>query len=237
MALPIAAGAPLGWLALAYLLRPDGEVTAHWLRREVVEHVALYVYLELSTSVVLSSLGWTLGGLVDRLAQDAHTDSLTGLVNRRALEARLVEEMARAKRYGTQLVLVVVDVDDFKAINDERGHDGGDATLTRLARCLRGVARESDVVARPAGDEFVLLLPHTERSAAVAVCERLRESAAVAVPGLTVTLGGAVYRPELHHTPRAFFHDADQALYAAKQAGKNCVRFAAGDEPPLPAFK
>ncbi len=227
LAIPIAAGAPLGWLVLSCLLHGELQSIVSWTMRELAEHAALYAYLEISTTLVLVLLGGLLGTLSDRLERDALTDVLTGLYNRRYLETRILEEMARARRHGTPLALVLIDVDDFKTINDQQGHDVGDALLRRVARQIRAEARGSDIAARPAGDEFVVLLPHADKSSTSAFCERLRAGVAARLEGTTVSIGGGLFAPEQHRTPRDFFRAADHALYAAKQAGKNRVALSA----------
>ena len=102
------------------------------------------------------------------------TDSLTGVSNRRALEARLAEEIARTQRYDEPLTLIMVDVDFFKAYNDSYGHLAGDAVLQGIAKLLRQYARPVDMVARYGGEEFALLLPNTDLENGMIVAERLR---------------------------------------------------------------
>lgn len=227
LAVPIAAGAPLGWLLISLLYhRGPSEPLFRWAQGELRDHWLLYTYLEVSTTAVLGGLGWALGRLTDRLTRDSLTDALTGLFNRRYLEARLRQEMERARRHGSSLVLVIIDVDGFKVINDTQGHDAGDAVLRRLARLLREEVRGSDVAARAAGDEFVVLLPHADRAAAATFCERLRAHAATSLSGTTLSIGAGLFIREEHATPRDFFRDVDRALYAAKHRGKNRFEFA-----------
>ncbi|MDD5167979.1 MAG: sensor domain-containing diguanylate cyclase [Syntrophales bacterium] len=104
----------------------------------------------------------------------AYNDSLTGLLNRRAMEPFLRRELARAKRYGTPLSLVFVDLDDFKPVNDRFGHDRGDEMLIYVAAAFKELSRESDIIARFAGDEFVLILPGISRAEALFFMERLK---------------------------------------------------------------
>lgn len=160
----------------------------------------------------------------------AHTDFLTGLANRRQFIALAGTEIARTRRSGRPLSLLVCDMDKFKSINDEYGHLAGDQTICQVARHLREAVREIDVVGRFGGDEFVVLLPEIPLEEARRVAERLRAGVA-AMPvtladgrqltitlsiGLTTLQPGDVALEDL-------FHRADTGLYAAKNGGRNCV--------------
>tara|TARA_R110002094_G_scaffold119884_1_gene114876 strand:+ start:1212 stop:2561 length:1350 start_codon:yes stop_codon:yes gene_type:complete len=169
-----------------------------------------------------------LEALNDRLEQLSSTDPLTQLNNRRALEGRLHEELSRSKRAGEPLSLLIVDVDHFKRYNDSYGHPEGDQALRALAAALRDVSRTNDTVARLGGEEFVLLLPHTDASGCCAVARRLAqlvsrlEGLRVAI---TVSTGGATPVPVIGSiripTADALMRRADEALYRAKQEGRN----------------
>jgi len=162
----------------------------------------------------------------------AVTDGLTGLFNHRRFQEGLAAEIARARRYGHPVSLVLVDIDHFKSYNDAHGHQAGDALLSGLALTLRGAARENDLVARYGGEEFAFLLPQTAKGEAVAlarrVCtavERRDWDGAGALPGgrLTVSLGVAAF-PEDAQAHADLVQRADQALYLAKREGRNQVR-------------
>ena len=161
-----------------------------------------------------------------RLARLSVTDQLTSLPNRRAFDERLREEAARAQRHGTPLVLALLDLDRFKAINDGFSHDIGDRVLVRVAELLHGSLRASDVAARWGGEEFALLLPETRTRDATSVLERVR--AAVAdhawariAPGLSVTASiGAADLAEAGDVS-ALLRLADRRLYGAKDAGRD----------------
>ena len=160
------------------------------------------------------------------LEQLAITDGLTKIHNHRFFQDQLGREIKRADRMGTPLALVLVDIDDFKALNDRHGHAAGDGVLERLAALLVGETRDQDLVARYGGEEFAVLAPGTDRSGALALAEKLRLASSESffdVAGrriaITVSVGVAVY----HGDREAFFHEADRALYAAKGAGKDCV--------------
>ena len=156
---------------------------------------------------------------VERLAT---FDPLTGLGNRRVFEEALEREVARASRLGVALALVLVDVDLFKAVNDQFGHQTGDDVLRRVGAAVASVARASDVAARFGGEEFVLLLPDCDEARAVGVAERVR--AAIASCGgpvpVTASAGVAVGRwPFLSRD--GLVRIADEALYSSKRAGRD----------------
>jgi diguanylate cyclase (GGDEF)-like protein len=154
----------------------------------------------------------------------AVTDSLTGLLNRRGLEDRLAEELARCRRNGHELSLVMIDCDGLKAVNDSGGHELGDAVLQRIAECLRAHKRVADVAGRLGGDEFVVLLPETGASDAIGVAERFRRelSATPLADGRTITAAlGVANFPADGDTAAGLLRVADRTLYAAKQSGGN----------------
>jgi len=168
-----------------------------------------------------------------RLAEQAMTDELTGLANRRHGAHELERAVALAVRHGHDhvLALVRVDVDRFKAINDTHGHQAGDEVLAEVARRLAGAVRSGDELARWGGDEFVAILPATDRAGALAAAERMRVAVAaapVAVAGveLTVTIS-AGWAHWVGDTPDDLLARADRALYEAKDRGRDTVRPAA----------
>jgi diguanylate cyclase (GGDEF)-like protein len=155
----------------------------------------------------------------------AMCDPLTALPNRRACEASLLREIARATREGGVFSIIMLDVDHFKSINDRFGHEAGDQALVALADILRCNLRASDEAARWAGDEFVLVLPATSIKNAHFVAERIRRAVAAAElrpAEATVTLGVA----ELiagRDDPYTLLARADINLYEAKRKGRNCT--------------
>ncbi len=158
----------------------------------------------------------------------ALTDALSGLANRRALDDTFLRQVAQARRSGMPLSVLMLDLDRFKLVNDRYGHDRGDEVLARVSLVIRESARDSDFKARFGGEEFVVLLPDTDRDGAVVVAEKLREEVgAIAHPGVersvTVSIGVATF-PADGDSPETLLHSADLALYAAKHAGRNCVR-------------
>jgi diguanylate cyclase len=159
----------------------------------------------------------------------ARTDSLTGLMNYGAMLARLDEEIDRARRQGSAVSCLLVDLDDFKLINDQWGHLAGDGVLRRVAGILRHEFRRFDRVARYGGDEFVVILPNAEAGRAVVAGERalrrLREIH-VEVAGerphtLHASIGLATWRPP--ETAHDLLARADEALRQVKQTGKDSI--------------
>jgi len=164
---------------------------------------------------------------VQRVKQLAFLDGLTGIFNRRYLETRLNEEIERSRRYDTILSVAMVDVDHFKRLNDEFGHLLGDEVLRQVACLLSQLLRKSDVVCRYGGEEFVVLLPQTSTEQALLVAEKLRRAIEEwKFPGVprAVTISVGVATCPDHATTRdQLLKAADNALYTAKQTGRNRV--------------
>jgi diguanylate cyclase (GGDEF)-like protein/PAS domain S-box-containing protein len=171
--------------------------------------------------------------LETRLETLAIEDSLTGLANRRRFDDRLKEEWARAYRDRSSLALLMIDVDHFKAYNDEYGHPAGDACLRLVAKIIAAeTQRAGDLAARYGGEEFAMLLPNTDAAGCAQVGERIRQaiheaglvhSSNQAAGCVTVSVGGATCRPALERTAgvASLVEAADRALYAAKDAGRD----------------
>jgi diguanylate cyclase (GGDEF)-like protein len=154
------------------------------------------------------------------------TDPLTGLLNRRYLEERMMEEIKRSRRYGHPMSFMMIDVDEFKSYNDKFLHTAGDKVLQTLAHHMKDSLRGADVAARYGGEEFSILLPQTALTEARAIAERLREKVATAeFPNRTVTIsiGVASFAPNIR-TSEELISAADKALYEAKNKGRNNVQ-------------
>ena len=152
----------------------------------------------------------------------ADTDALTGLRNRRFFYETLQRECTRAHRYGRSLALLVLDLDDFKAINERVGHLSGDGVLAETALRLRAALRASDIACRVGGDEFAIVLPEAGARQAGQLYERIEQAVSSAAIGSIdrLTLSGGVAQLAEGEDAAAFFERADDALYRAKQRGK-----------------
>jgi diguanylate cyclase (GGDEF)-like protein len=165
-----------------------------------------------------------------QLANLVMTDALSGCQNRRGLEQQLAREVSRAARTGRELALIAIDIDHFKTINDTFGHLAGDAVIQEVGELLRSVARTGDVVARTGGDEFMLLLPETNAAGAFRLATRMREEVSKRkfqgisgkVP-VTVSIGLVADRVADENVVHDLHSRADEALYAAKDGGRNRV--------------
>lgn len=194
----------------------------------------------LSNRAMIVVLIWAVSGMAIRhlllgerlrasLAREAHRDPLTDLYNRRFVFEAMETELKRFRRYGESFALILIDVDHFKRVNDTLGHCAGDAALRQIAEtCVQSV-RETDVVGRFGGEEFIIVMPHTNAEAARQVAERIRRSIGrqrfswqQKSAAITISLGVAEVQGE-----SASFNElirvTDEALYAAKRAGRNRV--------------
>jgi diguanylate cyclase (GGDEF)-like protein len=171
---------------------------------------------------------------VEREEWSSRHDALTGLPNVRAFHERADQELARARRYGGPLTIAYLDLDNFKALNDQLGHRAGDRALRLVGELLLQSARASDVAARLGGDEFVILMPETSAEGAHSVLERLRAElarafsefcprASSAATGVSVSIGAVTF-VQLPESVEQLLGAADDRMYAVKRAGKNLVR-------------
>ena len=218
----------------------EARITYRTRHREKTE-----IWIE-STLRVTRTLGGDIDGVVaisrdmteqkhleDKLAMLATEDGLTGLANRRRFDERLLQEWKRAYRDKTSLALLMIDLDHFKAFNDEYGHPAGDECLRVFARILEAeMLRTTDLAARYGGEEFAVLLPGTDAAGCARIGERIRSALRQAAlphaknaPGwlVTASLGGAVCRPAFERSVghASLLEAADRALYAAKEGGRD----------------
>ena len=229
---------PLGAWALRSLSHRGG-----WLM-EWEQYRFFYEYMGAVAAASLGLSGRLLGAQRDTLQDErcscqstrqvlnrlALTDGLTGLHNRRSLDDHLEQELKEAERYGTSLTCLMLDIDNFKRLNDAYGHSFGDVVLTGIGRLIAKTVRRADIAGRYGGEEFLVVMPRLVASAALASAERLR--AAIAhKPFLyegkhvhvTVSIGVAVHGslPLKRRSQGALIEAADQALYDVKRSGKN----------------
>jgi diguanylate cyclase (GGDEF)-like protein len=174
-------------------------------------------------AVVVQVLSERNARLVTRLAEEARVDKLTGVLNRRGFEERAAIEVERARREGYSVGVASFDIDYFKGVNDEWGHDAGDRVLERLGEIFRAESRSLDIIGRLGGEEFVALLPTADAEQTLAYAERVRAAFAASVdrdvPNVTVSAGViATVGPE---GGDELLQAADSALYAAKRGGRD----------------
>jgi diguanylate cyclase (GGDEF)-like protein/putative nucleotidyltransferase with HDIG domain len=224
---PRHAAAQLAFMAGAYLAvllvnTPPDAVAAGWLT---------LVGILFPAAGVLRAVRDGVTQLVNRLSEAAHTDTLTGLKNRLALDRELHAEVERALRAGERLSVVIGDLDFFKSVNDRLGHRAGDEALVRAGQVLMRYRRAADSIARTGGEEFTILLPGASEHEAYLASERMRAAVEHEFRGhpaaLTFSFGIATY-PDHGRSADSVLEAADQALYAAKALGRNrCVIFSA----------
>ncbi|MBP7131977.1 MAG: GGDEF domain-containing protein [Aquabacterium sp.] len=216
-------GSPLPWLTISLDLQ---------------QFLLAFISVKLSilTSFVLGYI--VVMRLVARLEHLSLHDVLTGLLNRRAIEAMLDREAQRLERFSEPFSILLIDIDHFKLVNDRLGHAAGDQVLIEVARRLQAEAREVDHVARYGGEEFCVLLPHTDHEGALQAAERLRESVCerpiiwgeASVP-VTISMGLVCAEDPRERLP-SLLRRADAALYEAKEGGRNMVVSARDNASP-----
>ncbi|MEZ0313690.1 MAG: GGDEF domain-containing protein [Myxococcota bacterium] len=232
----LALGAPLGWL----LWRTGGLAMG----AELAANGALYLYLLVGTTIAFVAFGAVMGSRIGQLGQSVSSlqsaivvDPLTKLKNRRYFTERLEQELARASREGSSVVLIVGDLDHFKAINDAHGHQCGDLVLRAVAEIMNECCRTSDSACRIGGEELALILPNTSALEGARVAERVRTAIAQShIEGPrgeirpTISLGLAVSGDTLHDVD-SLFAAADKAMYRAKLGGRDRVVLDEAIEP------
>ena len=192
--------------------------------------------MDFDFAALLSLVGNHVSHIIDKikLFQETErlsvTDGLTGLFNSRHFYKNLDLEISRTKRYGSSFSLMLFDIDNFKKLNDTYGHQAGDEVLQELARILTSVSRETDIVVRYGGEEFVIILPNTLEEEAIALATRILQSVQEAKIKINATekvsitvSGGVASFPQNASTAKSLLNAADSAMYAAKTAGKNTI--------------
>jgi diguanylate cyclase (GGDEF)-like protein len=218
-----AAGCYYTWISIfAFYFLPRRQALAHLAFMSAAYAVALWLVhapggagqwiVTMGTAAVG---GLVVGALVGRLRAQAATDALTGLANRRSWEETLERELARGWRQHLPVAVAVIDLDQFKALNDRAGHLAGDRLLQDVSAAWGGVIRDEDVLARPGGDEFGLVLPNCAQDEGLHILDRLRTT----TPDLTFSAGLACWNGSEH--ANSLMQRADIALYRAKHQGGN----------------
>ncbi len=192
--------------------------------------------MDFDFAALLSLVGNHVSHIIDKikLFQETKrlsiTDGLTGLFNSRYFYRYLDIEISRTKRYGSSFSLMLFDIDNFKRLNDTYGHQAGDEVLQELARIFKSVSRETDVVVRYGGEEFVIILPNTSEEEAIALANRILQSVQEtqikinATESVRITVSGGVASfPQNASSAKSLLNAADSAMYAAKTAGRNTI--------------
>jgi len=188
------------------------------------------VGISLAALLATLILAWSRNEQMQRLQREASLDPLTGLKNRRRFEEELRMAMARSRRERTKGAVLMLDLDHFKQVNDSRGHPGGDRMIEEIAGVLRQRTRESDVLARLGGDEFAVVLPRCSpaeaRVAADSIATAIREhrSPSGDLDPITASIGVAIFGDDPRTSPESVVSEADTAMYAAKDGGRDGVR-------------
>ncbi len=171
-----------------------------------------------------------LQGILDALCDLSSKDALTGLVNRRSFEMALGREVDRVARSGEPALLLMLDIDHFKAVNDQHGHAAGDLVIRAVAQSIAQTVRPMDTVARIGGEEFAIILPNCPTSVGVVVAERIRQrvqALAISLGGgqapltCTISIGGAFAPQWVRSSTLIWTERADRQLYRAKAEGRN----------------
>lgn len=210
----------VGAVIVAGAAGPDEDVDPAY----ALEHDAL------AEATKLAAIAIEQQQLTEQLAWQAHHDTLTGLPNRALLMDRLQQSIARNGREGRGVAVILLDLDDFKVVNDSLGHGAGDNLLQEMGERLARCTRSGDTVARLGGDEFVLVLPNANAEVATRVADKVLDVLRAPVRiydqevAITPSLGVTLF-PDDGDTPEALLQAADTAMYAAKHAGRDCYRF------------
>jgi diguanylate cyclase (GGDEF)-like protein len=188
-----------------------------------IEYFARFIVTLSTASVFAYSFSVLVAKQSKILKQQAQTDILTGLSNRRAMEAELVTELSRLKRYKGDSCLMILDIDHFKSINDKFGHAKGDKALNALANIVKQRLRKCDRIFRYGGEEFVIILPNTELQHGVLLAEYFRElvSHTELIDEVNLTISVGVTEMVVGEDWKTCFERADRHLYVAKKQGRN----------------
>ena len=235
-------GAPFGSIFFRYFYsQPAG---ADWMRDEIRGHQFYYAYMTVASPFFFSLFGFGVGFVMDRLfsqkeslenmnhllKQQSATDDLTGLYNQRHIVTELEKELERALRYKHALSGMIVDIDNFKRVNEQHGPAVGDFVLKQVAQALDQSVRRIDIIGRYEGDRFLILLPEASLAASKSVAQRIQKNLGQCefkVKGmplfLTTSIGVTSLSPIQSVDKAAFLEKIDSALISAKKSGKNRI--------------
>ena len=230
-------GSPTGAFLLRYLLA-DPLLKGVWVRHELDYNFLFYAYMGVGTVIAFMIFGYVIGlrserqrvsnrvlsARVDELHLKSVTDGLTGAYTHGYLQEILELEIQRTLTHKTPLSVMMIDIDDFKRINDSHGHLFGDRVIKETAETLSANVRSDDILGRYGGDEFVVIMPGADAETAVHVAARARSGIAKNGYLATISVGAATFDGAGRETPAELLHRADMNLYQAKHDGKNCVR-------------
>jgi diguanylate cyclase (GGDEF)-like protein len=223
-------GAPAGSLLWRVLIPNHHDLLAGMLR-EWNQASYFYIYMTIGTVTAFALFGYVIGWRSEGLNKSAITDGLTKIYNHRYLHERLDQEIERSDRYHNPLTCLMLDIDDFKKVNDQFGHPFGDKVLIDIARLIRETVRRTDLVGRYGGEEFLVIMPQATAQEALPIAQRIVSVIAehsfvfkgIVDMRTTVSAGLATYPSEDHgvKSKSALLSAADQSLYKAKRSGKN----------------
>ena len=230
-------GSPVGAFLLRYWLA-DPLLKAVWVRNELDYNFLFYAYMAVGTVASFLVFGYALGlrserqkfsnrmlsARVDELRIKSVTDSLTGAFTYGYLYEVLEFEIQRTLNEMTPLSTMIVDIDEFKRVNDSHGHLFGDRVIKETAETITAHVRSHDILGRYGGDEFVVVMPGADLATAQLVAERVRAGVANNGYMTTVSIGVATFDGTSRETPGELLHRADMNLYQAKNDGRNCIR-------------
>ncbi len=230
-------GSPTGAFLLRYWLA-DPLLKSIWVRHELDYNFLFYAYMGVGTVFAFILFGYAIGlrserqrvynrvlsARVDELHIKSVTDGLTGAYTHGYLQEILELEIQRTLTHKTPLSVMMIDIDDFKRINDSHGHLFGDRVIKETAETLAANVRSDDILGRYGGDEFLVIMPGADAATAVHVAERARDGIVQNGYLATISIGAATFEGSRQETPAELLHRADMNLYQAKHDGKNCVR-------------